>query len=350
MGKKGVILDLGLKLFDIRRIALELVASVFIAWLIISLLGRGVEFDHYLFRGALFVVTILIALCEGIFIFDAFISRYYPWHTAVRKRVMALFLFAMVWQWLVVVLSTRLAPLLLRVPDRKVVDGDVDVAVVIVLLFAVIYVVGLIGYNYHETLNRFIMANERLEREKLELDYLSLQDQLKPHFLFNNMSTLIALISENTGKALNFASNFTDVYRYVLMSSRQKLVLLEDELKFITSYIAIHQERLGDGLLVSYNIAEVDLQRKVPSLSLQFLVENAIKHNIASSSEPLLIEISVKAHVLIVRNNLRPKLSTYSTNTGLRNLKRRIQFLAPDKDLIIRDTFDSFIVKVPTFD
>lgn len=348
MGKKGVILDLGLKLFDIRRIALELVASVFIAWLIISLLGRGVEFDGNLFRGALFVVTILIALCEGIFIFDALISRYYPWHTAVRKRVMALFLFAMVWQWLVVLLATRLAPLLLRVPESKVVD--VDVAVVIVLLFAVIYVVGLIGYNYHETLKRFIMANERLEREKLELDYLSLQDQLNPHFLFNNMSTLIALISENTGKALKFASNFTDVYRYVLMSSRQKLVFLKDELEFISSYIAIHQERLGNGLLVSYHIAEKDLQRKVPSLSLQFLVENAIKHNIASSSEPLFIEISVKAHVLIVRNNLRPKLSTYSTNTGLRNLKRRIQFLAPDKDLFIKDTFDSFIVEVPTFE
>ncbi|MCA1744790.1 MAG: histidine kinase, partial [Bacteroidales bacterium] len=140
------------------------------------------------------------------------------------------------------------------------------------------------------------------------------------------------------------------VYRYVLMSSRHKLVTLEDELTFIRSYIAMHQERLGDGLFVTYCISEDELQRKVPTLSLQFLVENAIKHNIANTKEPLFIEISAQNHLLIVKNNLTPKLSTYSTNTGLRNLKRRIQFLAPDKDLIIRDTIDSFTVKVPTFE
>lgn len=348
MKNKIAVIESKFRLFDVRRIAVEVVASVLIAWLIIGLVGRGIEFDNYFIRGFLFVVIILVGLCEGIFTFDAFISKYYPWHNAVRKRILSLFLFALVWQWLVVLMATRIAPLVLEHPYRK--DVDVNVIVVIILLFVVIYVISLIGYNYHETLKRYILENERLRREKLELDYLSLQDQLNPHFLFNNMSTLMALISENTDRALNFAENFTDVYRYVLMSSRQKLVTLEHELAFISSYISLHQRRLGDGLLVNYQISEETLQRKVPPLSLQFLVENAIKHNIATTTNPLSVQIIVEAQFLLVRNNVRPKLSTYSTNTGLRNLKRRIQYLAPEKELVVVVESDSFTVRVPTFE
>lgn len=349
MIRKNALVNLGVKLFDIRRLGIEFLVSVFIAWLIVALIGSEMERNLLIIRPFLFTVITLVGLCEGIFIFDATISRYYPWHTAVKKRVLALFSFSLVWLPFVVFMATRMARFLFEEHPGKA-SVNVSVAVTVLVLFSLIYLISLIGFNYHETLKRFIIDNERLQREKLELDYLSLQDQLNPHFLFNNISTLMALIPENSDKALSFAGNFADVYRYVLMSSRHKLVTLEDELTFIRSYIAMHQERLGDGLFVTYRISEDELKRKVPTLSLQFLVENAIKHNIANTKEPLFIEISAQNHLLIVKNNLTPKLSTYSTNTGLRNLKRRIQFLAPDKDLIIIDASDSFTVKVPTFE
>ncbi|TCO07911.1 sensor histidine kinase [Natronoflexus pectinivorans] len=337
--------------FDFRRIAIELIASVFISWLIMALVGDdSVKLDSESFKAFTFVVVTLVCLCEGIFIFDALISQRYPWHTAVRKRMVALFTFSVVWLHTVGFMAGKMSKLLFIEHAGREPGDDHYVAVTILILFTIIYVISLIGYNYHETLKRFIVENERLQREKLELDYFALQDQLNPHFLFNNMSTLMAMIPENSEKALSFAGNFTDVYRYVLMSSRHKLVSLQDELMFIKSYVAIHQERLVNGLMVAYDVPESETKRKVPALSLQFLVENAIKHNVATKENPLQIRISIEENMLKVTNNLQPKLSTYSTNTGLRNLKRRIQFLAEDKDLVVESDDKHFTVKVPVFD
>ncbi|ASB49450.1 sensor histidine kinase [Alkalitalea saponilacus] len=336
---------------DFRRIVIELIASVFISWLILTLVGdESAKLNVETFKAFAFVVVTLICLCEGIFIFDALISKRYPWHTSVRKRVVALFTFSVVWLNVVGFMAGNMSRLIFEEHAGHKPGDDHYVAVTILILFTIIYVISLIGYNYHETLKKFIVDNERLQREKLELDYFALQDQLNPHFLFNNMSTLMAIIPDDCEKALSFAGNFTDVYRYVLMSSRHKLVTLQDELMFIQSYVAIHQERLGSGLLVTYDVSEDAMKRKVPTLSLQFLVENAIKHNVATKEEPLLIRIGIEKNMLKVTNNLQPKLSTYSTNTGLRNLKRRIQFLAEEKDLVIESDEKFFTVKVPVFE
>ncbi|WP_462318421.1 sensor histidine kinase, partial [Marinilabilia sp.] len=151
-------------------------------------------------------------------------------------------------------------------------------------------------------------------------------------------------------KALSFTENFTDVYRYVLKSSKHKLVTLRDETNFIKSYIALHKERMGDGFSYVMEIGEPAMQKMVPPLSLQYLVENAIKHNIATETRPLAISVSVVDNRLLVSNNLQPKTSTYSTNTGLENLSKRYEYLALSQKVEIINNSDTFTVSIPLID
>ena len=101
-------------------------------------------------------------------------------------------------------------------------------------LYLIIYVAIIIAGNYHRTLNYFLVENEKLKQDKILSDYKALQDQLNPHFLFNNLSTLIAIIHTDKDKAIDFAENFTDVYRYVLTKEGQVAVSVEDEFTTIT--------------------------------------------------------------------------------------------------------------------
>ena len=187
---------------------------------------------------------------------------------------------------------------------------------------------------------------EEMKQEKLQMDYNVLQDQLNPHFLFNNLSVLKSLIIYDKEKAVNFTQNFTDVYRYVLKSRMLKTVALTDELEFIQAYIRLHQERLGAGLKIDVNIDTAMLQRRVAPLALQLLVENAIKHNIVTRTLPLKIEILTIGDTLIVKNNIQLKEGSYSTQTGLKNLQKRYQVLA-GKLPEVKKSETSFEVRIP---
>lgn len=187
---------------------------------------------------------------------------------------------------------------------------------------------------------------DELKQEKLKQDYSSLQDQLNPHFLFNNLSVLKSLIMYDKETALNFTQNFTDVYRYVLKGQQQVLINIKDELEFIDAYIALHKERLGDGLSVSMSFGKNVIDQNIAPLTLQLLVENAIKHNIVSKETPLLIEMTSDEDYLTVSNNIQLKEASYSTKTGLKNLIKRYELIgAPD--IIIEETNEYFKVKVP---
>lgn len=334
-------------MFDYRRILIELVSAFLISVLMILILRDEDSPVAHQARGVTFSAIVLVLLCEGIFIFDAIISKRFPWHEAIRKRMASLFIFAMTWLAVIGFFAKLIAAYFFVPVGHEPEPERINVAITIYILFAIIYVIVLIGHNFHVTLNRYIVENERLNRQKLELDYSALQDQINPHFLFNNLSTLMALIRQDADAAVKFAGDFTDVYRYVLMSSRHKTITLSEELEFIRAYLGLHGQRLGDGLLVGIHVDEAYLSSKVPPLCLQFLVENAIKHNVATSAKPLQIDITVEGDKLCVTNNLQRKSSTYSTNTGLANLSRRYAFLDSNAGVEVDSGTDYFKVKVP---
>jgi LytS/YehU family sensor histidine kinase len=134
------------------------------------------------------------------------------------------------------------------------------------------------------------------------------------------------------------------VYRYVLLKKDDTLVPVQEEITFIETYIALHRERLGEAL--NFTAEDIPTHYFIPPLSLQLLIENAIKHNIASSQSPLHLKIYSSGDYLCVENNLQLKQSSYSTQTGLSNLVKRYRFLT-DKQVKVIEDDDRFVVKIP---
>ena len=187
---------------------------------------------------------------------------------------------------------------------------------------------------------------ESLKEAKLKSDYNTLQEQLNPHFLFNNLSVLKSLIMYDPKVALEFVQNFTDVYRYVLQCREKKTIKLNEELEFIESYLGIHKERLGDSLNVKISVNREMMQKEIPPLTLQLLVENAIKHNIAGKTNPLHIEIQGENNILTIQNNIQKKETGYSAHSGLKNLVKRYELLTDRKPAVFDDGA-FFRVEVP---
>lgn len=187
---------------------------------------------------------------------------------------------------------------------------------------------------------------EKMKSLKLVSDYNSLQAQLNPHFLFNNLSVLKSMITFDPEAAIHFTQNFTDVYRYVLQSKDKATVKLGEELDFINSYTGIHKERLGDAFVVDVDVGDAAKEKEIPPMALQLLVENAIKHNIAIKEEPLVIRIEAKDDRVIVSNNVNLKESVYSEQTGLDNLKGRYGMLTA-KPIRIRQDKGNYTVEIP---
>ena len=292
----------------------------------------------------IYTIFLFVFISEGIFLFNKIISKKYPWHVKTNKRILMLLGFIVVWGYFIHVLSRTIQPFLMTVGHLS--KHDFVVSFALVILFISIFVILLIAFNYHESLNYFVIENERLKQEKLKQDYFALQDQINPHFLFNNLSTLIAIIQSDPQLAVRFAESFSDVYRYVLQSKEVYSVPLKDEVVFIKACLSLHQERLGDGLHVGIDIPDTFNGAHIPPLSLQILVENAIKHNCATLSRPMNISIYAKENRIFVTNNLNPRNSSYSTNTGLDNLRKRYALLTNESPVMIK-TNDEFIVELP---
>lgn len=231
--------------------------------------------------------------------------------------------------------------------DENILDHTTTQIVLITgLLVLIIHLLLIIITNLgKEWLNNRKEIDE-LRQAKLISDYNSLKDRLNPHFMFNNLSVLKSMIRFNPREAETFTQNFTNVYRYVLKSHEVKTVSLNEELRFIESYIALHKERIGEGLQVEMKIDDLAQSRAIPPMSLQLLVENAIKHNIANKQHPLKIEITADQTSLSVKNNRNPKISTYSTNVGLQSLQSQYKLIA-DEQIKIEAHPEYFMVRLP---
>ena len=169
------------------------------------------------------------------------------------------------------------------------------------------------------------------ENEKLVAKFLNLKKQLNPHFLFNSFNSLSGLIAIDPKKAEYFLSELSNVYRYTLDQSDELVVPLERELGLIRSYIALQKIRFGDSLIVEYNVSPDDLKMLVPPMTLELLVENAIKHNVVEKENPLNIFIRTLGTCAVVSNNYQPRegkgAHTDSPRMGLENLKNQYSMI-----------------------
>lgn len=185
-----------------------------------------------------------------------------------------------------------------------------------------------------------------LEKEKSQVQFDNLKNQLNPHFLFNSLTSLDSLIHENPALASDFLRQLSKVFRYVLQNKEKGLVSLETELNFIKNYVALLQTRFGESLSINFDISDDVLDLQIAPVTLQILIENALKHNITNKDNPLIINILNHENDLIIENKIQLKKQVETSNgQGLTNLKSLYSFLSDKEVLIEQDAI--FRVKVP---
>jgi len=187
---------------------------------------------------------------------------------------------------------------------------------------------------------------EHLNQAQLQVKLSSLKEQLSPHFLFNTLNTLSIIAQEDALKV--FVNELSNVYRYVLQQQERNLVNVGDELNFVRSYLYIIKTRLEDAIEIHINVDKQIMAKQIPPLTLQLLLENAIKHNIATTGKPLRITLkNMGDDVLVLSNNYQPKKAVQeSLGVGLNNVKERYQILF-GKDITIDSLDNKFTVKLP---
>jgi len=186
-----------------------------------------------------------------------------------------------------------------------------------------------------------------LEKEKSQVQFDNLKNQLNPHFLFNSLTSLDSLIQEKPELARQFLQQLSKVFRYLLQHQERGLVPLETELDFVKNYLFLLKTRFEGSLQIDLVIDNEALDKQITPVTLQILIENAIKHNIVSVRHPLKITIKTEADVLLASNPIQLKKQVESSNNqGLNNLKALYSFLS-EKPIEISNTGDTFTVKVP---
>ncbi len=187
----------------------------------------------------------------------------------------------------------------------------------------------------------------QLDFERSQAEWQALSNEVDPHFLFNSLNALNHLIRTNPPQALEFNNRLASVYKYILINNRRDLVTLEDELEFINSYFYLLQTRHDDKLKLSLQLRNHSTEVFLPPLSLQLLVENAIKHNKFSEKEPLTITITSYDDKISVSNKINKRaFPAQSTKIGLQNLNARFRLLNNSK-IEINDQNSSFTVTIP---
>jgi hypothetical protein len=191
-----------------------------------------------------------------------------------------------------------------------------------------------------------LKREQKLREENLIFQIETLKTQINPHFLFNNLNTLSSLIATSPGVAETFISRLSSIYRYIIEKSTKDRVSLSEELSFISDYFFLYRIRDEGKIRLDITIENTDSLFILP-VSLQVIVENAIKHNIATREEPLKISVYLEGQNVVVKNNLQRMASQIrSTGIGLKNLSERVR-LVSGKILVIEDSGDFFTVKIP---
>ena len=198
-----------------------------------------------------------------------------------------------------------------------------------------------------QQVHRLETKAQSLEKEKAQVMYESLKQQLNPHFLFNSLTSLSGLIEMDQALAGSFLKQMSRIYRYILKNSDNELVPLKDELDFVQVYINLQKTRFKKGLEVNIRMNEEYARRQIAPVTLQNLVENALKHNIIDDEFPLTIDIYTSDNYIVVQNNLQKKHVVESSNKqGLANLQSLYRFLA-DRPMKIEEDAQYFRTSIP---
>lgn len=282
-------------------------------------------FSHFLLRLARGIVLTLpagfmIAIPDLILIH--YLNRFFPWGTSFVKRIILQLITAIIVAGAAAIMVTLVAHWIKAYSEdlnKVLIYNSLIGGVVNIILMGILEA----GIFFEESHQARLKA-EKLEKELSQIRFEVLKSQINPHFLFNSLNVLSGLIEKDISRAQLFIDEFSHIYRYVLETIEKTVVMLQKELDFARSYMFLQKIRYGESLLFSVNLPAEILHWLLPPLSLQVVLENAIKHNIVNESQPLKIEVYFENSWLVIKNNIQPKISSNSsTGTGQNNMVKR---------------------------
>ena len=302
------------------------------------------------FRDLLLSYTWSVVICATQWLGNSYIYRLldkkYSWQEHLVKRA--------IYGSLALIVYSASAFVLVQMIMFKLVSGSLPenpiayglrssfFAILISFIVSLIFVAVAFFQNWKNSL----LEAERFKAEMLTYKYEALQNQINPHFLFNSFNVLSDLVYEDQTKAVGFIRQLSQLFRYVLDSRDTELVPLKEELNFIEAYTYLLHSRFEEKLSIKVDIKAADHEMIVP-MSLQLLIENCVKHNEISASQPLHVHISRNGDYLKVENRLQPKPGgNDSKQTGLSNIRQQFKYFT-NKEILVTQTDHTFSVELP---
>ncbi|MBE0646021.1 MAG: histidine kinase [Bacteroidetes bacterium] len=337
-----------------RNTLLSLLAAALLVQLLIIGYNHATGFIHvrsvteFLFRLA-FSGTFSFVFGAALFFTDVRVIRWLdaqlPWARRVLPRVVTELLTTALIGAAYGVLVTATVHMIAPYEAgflRNAANNALITAVINLIMMSVLE-----GASWYQRGQRALLAAETLERENLQLRFETLKQQLNPHFLFNALNTLSALIGHDDERAQTFVEEFSSVYRYTLDVIDRPMVTLREELEFAREYLALQQTRFRDGIRVLTSVDSGCLDFLLPPLAVQTLLENALKHNVATADQPLELRIETEGAALVVRNTLQPRHGhDRRSGVGLANLRKRYALIS-DQEPEILLTNEACIARLP---
>jgi two-component system LytT family sensor kinase len=330
-----------------RQFWLTLVAMLVLALLITLLIfdskGEGIKIFMTSYAWA---VAICVTQWMGNSYIYGLLDKRYSWQDHLKKRA--------IYGSLALIGYSAFAYVVVQMIMFKLVNGALPenpvywtlrtsyIAVLISFAVSLIFLV----VAFFQYWKKSLLEAERFKAEMLQYKYEALQNQINPHFLFNSFNVLSDLVYEDQNKAIDFIKQLSQLFRYVLDSRDRELVTIKEELEFIEAFSYLLQTRFEDKLIIQQEFEAREDEMIVP-MTLQLLIENCVKHNEISASQPLTVQIMRTGDYLKVENNLQLKSAGLdSKKTGLSNIRQQFKFFT-DKEIVLTETDHSFSVEVP---
>lgn len=308
-----------------------------------------VEVSWEFFTDLIWFTVLGWAITETAIVVSYYLDRLLPWEQYSVKRFFLQLLIQCILVMAVMTLLLVITDLFISANPEDPDNDWMGYRQMIFISIVLSLIVTAIHTGSHLLLNwkKSIIEAAELKQTTLQSQLQSLKLQLDPHFMFNNFSTLSSLISENQAGAQDFLDSLSEVHRYMLYNLDKNIISLKEELDFISSYIYLIKIRFAENLNIDITGMENFFYKGIPPTTLQLLIENAVKHNIASRSQPLHIRIFPEDNYILVVNNIQKMSSPISSSKiGLKNITNRYKLLSAKTPEIIQTDFN-FIVKVP---
>lgn len=317
-----------------------LISSIFLGFIISKP-------PHGYLHPTFFIVIATFIIIEGNLRIDALLNQRISWFVNPKKRILYQFSLAFIFTVLSVILLIRIAHYYIDKGGKSPHGIFNDPILIPGILVTIIVLLVDIGIQFYKSLQETLIETEKHKAESAIAQLQNLKNQINPHFLFNNLSILSALVYKGDRKAVEFINEFSQVYRYALSNDKTELVSLNDEITFLNHYIYLLSIRFETGINFEISIENKHKELFILPMCLQMLVENVIQHNEISIQKPLTVFIFSSENSLIIENKIQlRRQKEESSQIGLENIKRRFAHFTEEK-VHISTEGNSFKVILP---